>query len=391
MFRFKLAGSLFLTLLMTGCFQGKSRGTGTSSDVARGKAGTYFYVNLSTPPVGGSLTASGPVPMSGGITNCTETPASPEVGCGAPVTTTGRSGEAGGTTYQTQYAWGAGDVTITATPAAGQALISWAGDCSGNGPTCVLSPGADKTVVAIFGPPGGGHPNYTDPALHAPAFFGAVQACKKCHGDRLQGVSIAPGCAACHDGKLARLPPPGGFVQPSVGFAHPMPDWSSTPALGASHAAAYAADSMACRTCHGANLEGGSGYPACSQCHAIPPPPPVAVFIQPAQVTLDACQGRVFTAIVANTTNTAVTWTIAEAGGGTVTNGAYVAPRTAGTYHVTAVSQADPTKVAQATVTVGPEKVLSVAVVPGSGFIQPNGTVAFAATVTTTCGTFAAQ
>jgi hypothetical protein len=56
-----------------------------------------------------------------------------------------------------------------------------------------------------------------------------------------------------------------------------------------------------------------------------------------------------------------------------------------------AVSQADPTKIAQATVMVGPEKVLSVAVVPGSGSIQPNGTVAFAATVTTSCGTFAAQ
>jgi len=277
--------------------------------------------------VGGSLTASGAAPMSGGITNCTETPAALEVGCGAPVGNSGGSGAAGGTTYQTQYAWGGGDVTVTATPAAGQALISWAGDCSGNGPTCTLSPGADKTEVAIFGPPGGGHPNCTDPALHAPAFFGAVQACKRCHGDRLPGVSIAPGCAACHDGTNAR----------------------------------------------------------------VPPPPPVAIFIQPAQATLDACQGRVFTAIFANTASTAVSWSVVEAGGGTVTNGVYVAPRTAGTYHVAAVSQADPTKVAQATVTVGPEKVHSVAVVPGSGWIQPNGTVTFAATVTTTCGTLAAQ
>ena len=74
-----------------------------------------------------------------------------------------------------------------------------------------------------------------------------------------------------------------------------------------------------------------------------------------------------------NTSNTAVTWTITEAGGGTVTNGAYIAPTTAGTYHVVAVSQADPSKTATATVTVGAEKVLSVAVVPGSGTVNATG------------------
>jgi len=42
-------------------------------------------------------------------------------------------------------------------------------------------------------------------------------------------------------------------------------------------------------------------------------------------------------------------------------------------------------------VTVGAEKIVSVAVAPGSGTVNANGTMAFAATVTTTCGTFAAQ
>jgi hypothetical protein len=108
-------------------------------------------------------------------------------------------------------------------------------------------------------------------------------------------------------------------------------------------------------------------------------------------VTLDACKGQVFTAAVTNSSNTAVTWSVTEASGGTVTNGAYVAPPTAGTYHVVAVSQADPSKTAQATITVGPEKVLSVAVAPGSGTVNASGQLAFAANVTTTCGTFAAQ
>ncbi len=121
------------------------------------------------------------------------------------------------------------------------------------------------------------------------------------------------------------------------------------------------------------------------------PPPVVAISITPATATLDACGTRPFSASVTNTANTAVTWTVVEAGGGAVSSGAYVAPTTPGTYHVMAVSQADPSKSAQATITVGAEKVLAVAVVPGSGTVQANGTLAFAALVTTTCGTFAAQ
>jgi hypothetical protein len=45
----------------------------------------------------------------------------------------------------------------------------------------------------------------------------------------------------------------------------------------------------------------------------------------------------------------------------------------------------------QGTITVGPEKVLSVAVAPGSGTLQASGTLLLAATVTTTCGAYPAQ
>ena len=119
--------------------------------------------------------------------------------------------------------------------------------------------------------------------------------------------------------------------------------------------------------------------------------PAVAISISPTTATLDACRGQVFNATVTNSTNTAVTWTVVEAGGGTVTGGAYVAPAAEGTYRVMAVSQANPTRTATATVTVGPERVLSVAVNPGSGTVYTNGTLPLAALVTTTCGTFAAQ
>jgi hypothetical protein len=121
------------------------------------------------------------------------------------------------------------------------------------------------------------------------------------------------------------------------------------------------------------------------------PAPVVAISISPASATIDACKGVVFTATVINSTNTAVTWTVTEAGGGTVTNGIYTAPSTAGTYHVVARSVADTTKTVQGTINVGPEKVVSVAVSPGSGTVQANGTLAFSAMVTTSCGVFAAQ
>ena len=119
--------------------------------------------------------------------------------------------------------------------------------------------------------------------------------------------------------------------------------------------------------------------------------PPVAIAISPSTATLDPCKGQVFTATITNSSNTAVTWSVVEAGGGTVTNGAYAAPTAPGIYHVMAVSQADPTKTVQASITVGQEKVLSIAVAPGSGTVNATGQLTFAAAVTTTCGTFAAQ
>ena len=121
------------------------------------------------------------------------------------------------------------------------------------------------------------------------------------------------------------------------------------------------------------------------------PAPAVAISIDPPVATLDACKAVVFTATVTHASNTAKTWSVVETGGGTVLNGIYTAPQTAGTFHVIATSVADPTKTAQGTITVGPEKVVSVAVSPGSGTVTASGTLPFAAAVTTSCGTFAAQ
>lgn len=120
---------------------------------------------------------------------------------------------------------------------------------------------------------------------------------------------------------------------------------------------------------------------------------PVAVRVVPASSAVDACGTVTFSATVSGAASTGVRWEVKEgSAGGTITQGGtYTAPATAGTYHVAASSLADPTQAAEATVIVGPEKVLSVAVNPGSAAVAAGGAVAFSATVTTSCGSFAAN
>jgi hypothetical protein len=118
---------------------------------------------------------------------------------------------------------------------------------------------------------------------------------------------------------------------------------------------------------------------------------PVTVSVSPSPASVDACRTLTFTATVANATNGAVTWAVQEGSpGGTITSaGVYTAPSTAGTYHVVATSVADGTASATVAVTVG-DHILSVAVNPPTASLTTGGTVQFTATVTTTCGTFAA-
>src|SRR5579864_8211164 len=77
-----------------------------------------------------------------------------------------------------------------------------------------------------------------------------------------------------------------------------------------------------------------------------PPASPhaVSVTITPQSASVSAGALQKFTAAVAGTSNVAVTWSVAEANGGTIdANGNYTAPMKAGSFHVTATSQATPT------------------------------------------------
>jgi hypothetical protein len=89
-------------------------------------------------------------------------------------------------------------------------------------------------------------------------------------------------------------------------------------------------------------------------------PPGVSIWVGPASVTLTADgQQQQFTATVAGTSNTAVTWSMSPSVGTLTANGLYTAPSpgvisSSLTVTITAISVADPTKSANATVTLTP-------------------------------------
>ncbi|WP_224371355.1 Ig-like domain-containing protein [Hyalangium versicolor] len=114
----------------------------------------------------------------------------------------------------------------------------------------------------------------------------------------------------------------------------------------------------------------------------------ISVSVEPTTATLLTGETKAFTATVTGTTNTEVTWSVTETGGGTVdTSGLYTAPGAAGTYHVVATSVADPSKKATSTVSVTARPVVGVSLNPTDAMLRTNGTQQFTATVTGTTNT----
>jgi hypothetical protein len=87
--------------------------------------------------------------------------------------------------------------------------------------------------------------------------------------------------------------------------------------------------------------------------------PPIAVTLSPSTISLQPWQTEQFTANVSNGSNTAVSWSL-EPMLGTISNGKYTAPRRIRhpqSVTITAISVADPTKTATATITLVPFRV----------------------------------
>ncbi len=98
--------------------------------------------------------------------------------------------------------------------------------------------------------------------------------------------------------------------------------------------------------------------PALSSSATVTLLPPVSISVSPSTAALTGGQSQQFTATVTNTANQAVTWSLPPGSAGTLSaTGLYTAPATISTQQsvtVIAVSQADPTKSASATVTLTP-------------------------------------
>lgn len=149
---------------------------------------------------------------------------------------------------------------------------------------------------------------------------------------------------------------------------------------------------LGCWILLGATIGAGLSLPGCGGGSAAPvsppptPPSAITVSVSPPGPTVSQGATQAFTASVTGTTNTAVTWSVQEgAAGGSITSaGVYTAPSTAGTFHVVAASQADPTKSAMSDVTVAP---VSLTVSPTSDTLGPSGQRAFTASVSGTINT----
>ncbi|HZX93216.1 MAG TPA: hypothetical protein VFE90_01780 [Myxococcales bacterium] len=82
--------------------------------------------------------------------------------------------------------------------------------------------------------------------------------------------------------------------------------------------------------------------------------PVVVVSLDPHTTSLKPADTSTFTATVTGTADTAVTWSVVEATGGSVNAGVYTAPGGGGTYHVVATSHADASKSDMAIASVAP-------------------------------------
>jgi Bacterial Ig-like domain (group 2)/Galactose oxidase, central domain len=111
-----------------------------------------------------------------------------------------------------------------------------------------------------------------------------------------------------------------------------------------------------------------------------PPPSPINVTVTPNSVTVLRDATQVFTAKVTGTTNTAVTWSVAQGSAGTIDSAGLYTPsqNAAGTFYVIATSQANSAASGFAAAAV---PMPQVTITPAAATLGPGGTRTFAATL----------
>lgn len=118
-------------------------------------------------------------------------------------------------------------------------------------------------------------------------------------------------------------------------------------------------------------------------------PASVAISVTPSTASVVAGATQQFNATVTGSSNQAVSWSVQESGGGSVSvAGLYTAPSAAGSFHVVAQSLADTAKSASALVSVTPPPV-AISLTPTSATVAVGATQQFTALVTGSTNTAA--
>jgi trimeric autotransporter adhesin len=197
------------------------------------------------------------------------------------------------------------------------------------------------------------------------------------------GVTLAPGSVTLTSSQTQA------FRASVASSSNSAVTWSLTPAMGSISAAGLYTAPAVITALQTVTVAATSVADSTKKANAnVLLSPPVSVAVTPGSVTLTSSQTQAFTASVANSSNSAVTWSLSPAVGSISAAGLYTAPATITapqTVTVTATSVADSTKRANANVLLSPP--VGVAVTPGSVTLTSSQTQAFAASVANSSNT----
>ena len=205
-------------------------------------------------------------------------------------------------------------------------------------------------------------------------------------------VTLQPGQSLQFSATVAQVVQPG-VRSGATRVADATVTWSLSPAVGTVSAAGlYTAPASVAATVQVKLTVTSVADKTASDTAVITVAAPVSVSVTPAQVSLGQGQTQQFAAAVTGTANTAVTWSVSPAVGMVSAAGLYTAPASIASQQVVtvrAVSVADPSKSAAASVTLIPPAPapVSVSVAPSSATLTASQTQQFTAAVTGTTNT----
>ncbi len=189
-------------------------------------------------------------------------------------------------------------------------------------------------------------------------------------------VTLSPSTASLDAGQSVT------FTTTVSGTSNSSVTWSLNPQVGQISNGVYQAPStISARQTVTITATSGANPTQTASASAVVTLIPVAITMSPATSTVFGGQTATYTATVSGSSNTAVTWSL-NPQVGTITNGVYQAPATIPsqqTVTITATSAADPTKTANATVSLVP---VSITVAPNSVSLAPGKSATFTASIT---------